>query len=87
MESDYIVLVKGVGVIYVEVKRTGTAVNMTKATAQIDKVKRFVDAVSQTCLGINLPCAKVNDFRNENLPNNHYTSTICLLMVNLEHKN
>ena len=59
MESDFIVLVQGYGIIYIEVKRTDRPENLKKAADQIEKIKAFVDIVTLECLGIQLPCAKV----------------------------
>ena len=60
MESDFLILVPDFGIIYVEVKRTDRTTNLTKAAAQIEKIKDLLDIITLQCLGIKLVCVKVS---------------------------
>ena len=60
LESDFLVLIPDFGIIYVEVKRTDRPINLTKAAAQIGKIKDLIDIITLQCLGIKMVCAKVS---------------------------
>ena len=59
MESDFLILIRNVGLVYCEVKRNNLSQQLAKAAEQIDRVKEMMDILSQANTGCDLPCVKV----------------------------
>jgi len=58
-EADFVILVRNIGAVFVEVKKTNTADALTKAIEQIDRMKYFTKAVYKASIHGPLRSAKV----------------------------